>query len=337
MTESIVLEVRSFLSNDAIRKTNVKPDHCAFPAIGVPWDVLFLKDCKLAIQQKKLFSSSFSIIEADVSSKTTLNLRALRSSAVMVFVLRGQVNYLNEESEQLDTLREGNCFTSYIPLGKAKIQLRRGKTSALVIDLEKHLLRKSFEPAYTAFSSIIKLWKDRAVAPLSLPQINISKQISDILVKIRMTLTNHPNEVINAENLIPICLNIYEEGLQKGKGLSREVSLNRVKMLRAHLEEIYPYSEKCSKTSIRNSLGWSEWMLREILKTYFNTPINQHIKRLRIQRATILLQTTEMKINDISNEIGFSSPPEFIKDFKSLKGVTPSNYRKKRKYHPNSD
>lgn len=337
MTEFIVLEVRSFLTDDAIEKTNFKPDHCAFPAIGAPWDVFSLKDCRLSVQQKKLFSSSASIIEADVSSKTTLNLRVLQSSAIMVFVLRGQVNYLNEESEQLDTLREGTCFPSYVPLGKAKIQLRRGKTSVLIIDLEKHLFREAFGPAYSAFSSIIKSWKDGGATPLSLPKTNMSPQISDILAEIRMTSTNNPLDALKAENLILECLNIYSMDLQKDQDVLREISLNRVKMLRVHLEEIYPHSEKCSKTSIRNSLGWSEWTLREILKSYFNTPINQHIKRLRIQRATTLLLTTEMKINDISNEIGFSSPPEFIKDFKSLKGVTPSNYRKKRKSHPNSD
>ena len=58
------------------------------------------------------------------------------------------------------------------------------------------------------------------------------------------------------------------------------------------------------------------------------TPQN-YVLLLRITNAKNLLSTTNYKINEISQLVGFSDSMYFCKRFKKIVGITPSEYRKK--------
>lgn len=51
--------------------------------------------------------------------------------------------------------------------------------------------------------------------------------------------------------------------------------------------------------------------------------------QLKVQEAEKLLKTTNRTVTEISDNLGFESPSYFIKCFKQLLGVTPSNYRQR--------
>lgn len=51
--------------------------------------------------------------------------------------------------------------------------------------------------------------------------------------------------------------------------------------------------------------------------------------QLKVQQAEKLLKTTNRTVTEISDNLGFESPSYFIKCFKQLLGVTPSNYRQR--------
>ncbi|MGG3871232.1 PocR ligand-binding domain-containing protein [Brevibacillus laterosporus] len=51
------------------------------------------------------------------------------------------------------------------------------------------------------------------------------------------------------------------------------------------------------------------------------------IPRLKIEWAKQILETTDLSISQISNELGFSEPSYFIKTFKKFERITPSVYR----------
>lgn len=55
--------------------------------------------------------------------------------------------------------------------------------------------------------------------------------------------------------------------------------------------------------------------------------INDYINRLRIEKAVNLLTHTEMNINEISDEVGFTYPRYFSTIFKQIKGVTPTQFK----------
>lgn len=55
--------------------------------------------------------------------------------------------------------------------------------------------------------------------------------------------------------------------------------------------------------------------------------INRYIKKIRMEEAQRLLQTTNMKISDISRKTGYSNLSYFCKSFQEHYGVSPDKFR----------
>jgi len=65
-----------------------------------------------------------------------------------------------------------------------------------------------------------------------------------------------------------------------------------------------------------------------------HSPI-QYLTKLKINKASELLATTDMSINDISEQLGFGSSSHFYNTFKKQKIIAPLHYRKKYSQHSN--
>ncbi|UQZ86330.1 HTH-type transcriptional regulator YesS [Paenibacillus konkukensis] len=69
------------------------------------------------------------------------------------------------------------------------------------------------------------------------------------------------------------------------------------------------------------------------LSTYFKekTGMNfsDYLNDLRIQRAKLLLDNLELKIQDVAAHVGYQNANSFIRMFKRYSGITPGEYRKK--------
>ncbi|WP_226670948.1 response regulator transcription factor [Metabacillus litoralis] len=68
--------------------------------------------------------------------------------------------------------------------------------------------------------------------------------------------------------------------------------------------------------------------LSVLFKEHVKLTFSEYVTRRRIQRAKELLISTNLPINDISEESGYKTAKYFIKIFKEMEGVTPSAYRK---------
>lgn len=60
-----------------------------------------------------------------------------------------------------------------------------------------------------------------------------------------------------------------------------------------------------------------------------NYSVKSHIVNSRINEACKLLETTDLRINEIAYSVGFSNDIHFMKMFKKSIGITPSQYRNK--------
>ncbi|MDE6400060.1 MAG: helix-turn-helix transcriptional regulator, partial [Muribaculaceae bacterium] len=54
---------------------------------------------------------------------------------------------------------------------------------------------------------------------------------------------------------------------------------------------------------------------------------NDYIRNIRLQKAAELLRTTNMRVNEVCWQVGFSSRSHFAKCFQSQFGVSPSEYK----------
>lgn len=66
-----------------------------------------------------------------------------------------------------------------------------------------------------------------------------------------------------------------------------------------------------------------------IFKEITGKSAKEYITVLRVEKAAGLLETTAMNITEIAMQCGFSDANYFARSFKRIKGISPSQYRKK--------
>jgi transcriptional regulator GlxA family with amidase domain len=64
-----------------------------------------------------------------------------------------------------------------------------------------------------------------------------------------------------------------------------------------------------------------------LFKTITGVPPAKYLKILRMQEAANLLTTTFLSVKEIVSRVGCSDESHFVRDFKRIYGVTPSEYR----------
>ena len=64
-----------------------------------------------------------------------------------------------------------------------------------------------------------------------------------------------------------------------------------------------------------------------LFKSITGVPPAKYLKTLRMQQAATLLTTTFLSVKEIVRRVGLTDESHFVRDFKRVYGVTPSNYR----------
>jgi len=87
------------------------------------------------------------------------------------------------------------------------------------------------------------------------------------------------------------------------------------------------YSENITIEDMAEELHLSRSHLSRIFKQILKSSFTECLHNERIEAAKQKLRETDMKITEISFDVGFSTPSYFMKIFKQKTGITPSMYR----------
>lgn len=79
---------------------------------------------------------------------------------------------------------------------------------------------------------------------------------------------------------------------------------------------------------LAHHFGYSEPYLCKLFREETGSTFTQILRDFKLKQAKKLLQTTDKKLNEICDTIGYSDTTQFIRDFKQQYGNTPAKYRK---------
>lgn len=68
--------------------------------------------------------------------------------------------------------------------------------------------------------------------------------------------------------------------------------------------------------------------MASLFKKYGHASPSQYIMALKLNKAANLLLTTDDKIKEVAEQVGFGDPYHFSKNFKQFHGLSPNHYRK---------
>ena len=75
--------------------------------------------------------------------------------------------------------------------------------------------------------------------------------------------------------------------------------------------------------------GYTEYYLTEKFKNETGQSITSYIRFAKIERAKVLLVSTDEEVREIAEKLAFNTPNYFIQCFRETTGYTPTQYRKK--------
>ena len=152
------------------------------------------------------------------------------------------------------------------------------------------ILTKYLHPVYNKFYTLI-------------PSLNTLKELQELEIKMIDTYINLLiNDVEVRDNFV----------------------INRIlKHLHLNIES------QISLKKLAHEVNLSEGYISDCFKKHMGITIMKYAKKIRIDRAKVLLVTTNNSILEISLTLGFHDQSHFHKVFKSFTGLSPSEYRNK--------
>ncbi len=94
-----------------------------------------------------------------------------------------------------------------------------------------------------------------------------------------------------------------------------------IKFMEAYLDRPLSLNE------LARSVNLSPWRLSHIFKSETRTPPLQYLRTLRMEQAKVLLETTFLSVKQIMTEVGVRDGSHFVRDFKTVYGLSPTRYR----------
>lgn len=142
------------------------------------------------------------------------------------------------------------------------------------------------------------------------------------------------------QKYLKLTVNVHMEPVQEGaesiaaayeacrEGVFREAQLSPlVRRARQLIQEQYAVRE-LTLESFAHTLQVSPVYLSRTLKKELGTSFVAFITQTRIRKAIQLLNSTDLSIHDIAEQVGYDSQHYFSTAFKKVMGVSPNGYRK---------
>ena len=87
------------------------------------------------------------------------------------------------------------------------------------------------------------------------------------------------------------------------------------------------YYKGISPKDVADFVGLDEKYLYSIFKAYLKISVQEYLNNLRIEKAKVLLEKSDLNISEIAYSIGIDDPLNFSRFFKHIVGVSPRKYR----------
>lgn len=109
-----------------------------------------------------------------------------------------------------------------------------------------------------------------------------------------------------------------------GKNAKNRITADVLNYVETH------YNEKLSVADLARKSLYQPAYFSTIFKECYGITITQFIQNKRIESACRLLETTNLSVEQIGKQIGYSDDVRFYRYFKKVCGMSPNAYRKQR-------
>lgn len=189
---------------------------------------------------------------------------------------------------------------------------------------------KSYEGSLSDFTTVYSTTKDH----VTLPMLFTVTQENDILIELHQLISTNSSRgsVQKRDFLVSILLiDLFEDF---NDDFSKHDDHARLKYIREYITT--NMSATLSVESVAEGVHLNRNYLTRLFKKYLGVTTSQYITKLKLEVASLLLLRTDMPVKAIANEAFFSNCRVFMRRFKAVKGISPTQHRRYQSVHSNS-
>ncbi|MBB5326355.1 two-component system response regulator YesN [Anoxybacillus tepidamans] len=108
--------------------------------------------------------------------------------------------------------------------------------------------------------------------------------------------------------------------------LRGQLMICEIHKVKKYIEE--HYHENISLKNIAHQFYMNPVYLGQLFRKTYGVYFKKFLLQLRIQQAKKLLRTTDLRVYEIAEQVGFGSVDYFVTQFEKMEGLTPTEYRK---------
>lgn len=304
-----------------------KPSHCKFPVTGLPWTITESYKVTVSEQSRSLMGANMQIFEFDVNEEASIRFRLTKPSTFLFFHLCGEIEYFNNQGGQLAKMQKPTFYLTYGPAVRYQMKLGTGHHAILGIALEQ-LWSFDTDETFPIFDELHNAWVTSSNTPIILPHKRITKEVWRILGRLRMTVVKNMEDHIGILTQISSCLTTYYKYIIDDYKNNIKIEETIGENIKRYLYNHYMFEDECRLTTIQRKFKLSIWQLRKISKNVLGGSIGQYLNNIRLERSIQLLLETDLTVNEITVQVGFTSPTAFSNYFKNRTGLSPTLFRK---------
>ena len=109
------------------------------------------------------------------------------------------------------------------------------------------------------------------------------------------------------------------------ENVAEKANQEKIEKVCQYLEE--HFSQTVTLADLAANMNTSESSIHRLFSVHFKESFSQYLKKLRLNHAAELLQTTSQPIGLIAESVGYRNQVNFNRQFKDYKQMTPRQYR----------
>ena len=115
-----------------------------------------------------------------------------------------------------------------------------------------------------------------------------------------------------------VCTQTSDNGMVNGNGIMQEIA--------EYIHQNYTIAG-LSLNDLSEAIHLSPSHLCRLIKKYENTNFMVWLTKVRVKMAAELIRTTDMKVYEICEKVGYNNPQYFSVVFKKYMGCSPRDYK----------
>jgi len=163
---------------------------------------------------------------------------------------------------------------------------------------------------------------------ISVPQKGTIDNFEKIIVMMKQLqdcVRSYNDQTENDYITTSIICELSNQSREKTKATGEEVQKQIYNDILDYVKRFIHQNIKVSE--IAEHFGYNEKYVSFLFKKHSGQPLKQYILFAKMETAKFILSDTNKNIGEISAQLGFSDSHNFMKAFKKVTGLTPSEYR----------